>query len=170
MAKDVPSLSDGPGWLPFDLLGQPVPANKGCKGRPQHAPTAENLEKLILLYAAGKTDAECAASVGATIPTMKRHYFASAELRKVRQNAAVVVEGEMLSRLNAQSKAGNTSATEKLMKRIDKARLGPVLVAPPKKKKLGKKEQRSAEAKYAGAGTEEWGGLLNGEAGPHPGH
>ena len=158
----------GPGWLPFDLLGQPVPPNKGCKGRPQHVPTAENLEKLILLYAAGHSDMDCAASIGVTIPTMKRHYFSSAELQQVRRNARMVVEGELLARLNAQSKAGNTGATDKLIKRIDKARLGPIPTQPkPKKQKLGKKAQRVEDAKFAGAGDEEWGSLIGPQASTH---
>lgn len=152
----------GPGWLPFDLLGNPVPANKGCKARPQHAPTPENLEKIMLLYAAGKTDGECAAAIGITIPTMKRHYFSSPELQLVRRNAHLVVEAELLARLNAKSKEGSVSATEKLMKRIDKARLGPAVpVAKAKKAKLGKKEQQVEDARYAGLGDKGWGPLLN---------
>ena len=116
----------GPGWLPFDLLGAPVPANRGMKGRPQHAPSAENLEKAVLLYAHRKTDLEVAAAIGITIPTLKAHYFSSAELQAIRRNARMFVEGELLARLNRDSLNGKTGATEKLLKRLDKAGLSAV--------------------------------------------
>lgn len=151
--------------MPFDLLGHPVPANKGCKGRPQHAPTAENLEKIVLTYAMGGSDADAAAAIGVSIDTMKLHYFASPELQRLRRNARAITEAELLGRLNEQSKAGKVAATEKLLKRLDKARLGPVPVAQPKAKKAkGLKEQRAEAAKYAGVGDESWGSLL------HPKH
>lgn len=150
------SRGDGPGWLPFDLLGDPVPANKGEKARPQHAPSAENLEKAVLLYAHRKTDAEVAAALGISIPTLKRHYFSNDELRTIRRNARAFLEGELLARLNRDSLAGKTGATEKLLKRLDKAGLaalsdrikgrGQADGKADKPPQLGKKEQQKLAA------------------------
>lgn len=143
---------DGPGWLPFDLLGQPVPKNKGCKGRPQHVATAENLEKAVLLYAMRKTDAEVAAALGITVPTLKAHYFSRAELQSIRRNARAFVEGELLARLSRDSLAGKTGATEKLLKRLDKAGLSALSERikdrgkPDKAKPIGIKEARQLAA------------------------
>lgn len=163
MARDD---SDGPGWLPFDLLGHPVPRNKGKRGRPQHAPTAENLEKAILLYAADRSDADVAAAIGITIPTLKQHYFSSLELQRARRNARMIVEGELLARLNRLSLAGNVAATEKLLKRIDKLRLGPMpLAVAPARRRKGVKEERAEAAYTAGQADEDWGPLLHGETG-----
>jgi hypothetical protein len=135
---------DVPKWLPFDLLGQAVPANKGQRARPQHAPTAENLEKAVLLYALGRKDAEVASAVGISIPTLKRHYFSSPDLQRVRRSARMFFEGELLARLNRDSLAGKTGATEKLLKRLDKAGLG---LVDQRIKDRGKTEKQPAPGK-----------------------
>ena len=166
MAGDVSGKDGMPQWLPFDLLGHPVPANKGQKSRPQHAPTAENLEKLVLLFGMGRSEAECAAAIGVSIPTMKKHYFSSPDLRRAKQHAGLVLEAELLQRLNQQSLDGKTSATEKLLKRLDKSRLGPTPVAQARtKKRKGVKEERRDAAWDAGREDDGWGPLLHGESG-----
>lgn len=159
----VNSEGDGrPGWLPFDLLGHPVPANKGAKARPMHAPTAENLEKAVLLYGMHKSDADVAAALGISIPTLKKHYFASPELQKIRRAAKAFVEGELIARLNEASKAGKVGATEKLLKRLDKAALGPSIdtKAPKAKKVKGVKEERRDRAFAAGLEDKGWSDLI----------
>ena len=166
MSDEVSGKRGQAGWLPFDLLGHPVPANKGEKARPQHAPRAENLEKIILLLGMGRSEADCAAAIGLSLPTMKKHYFSHPQVRLAKRHASVVLEGELLARLNAESLAGKTSATEKLLKRLDKARLGPAPVAPTKaKKRKGVKEQRRDAAYDAGVGDDDWGPLLHGDSG-----
>lgn len=166
MAGDVSSKGGASRWLPFDLLGHPVPANKGEKGRPQHAPAPEILEKIILMMGMGRSERECAAAVGLSIDTMKRHYFVHPEVQRAKQHAGLVLEGELLLRLNQQSLDGKTSATEKLLKRLDKSRLGPAPVAPSKaKKRKGVKEERIDAAWDAGREDDGWGPLLHGESG-----
>ena len=123
MTDDV---SGGLGWFPTDLLGHPVPANKGQRARPQHAPTAENLEKAILLYATGRTDKEVAAALGITTPTLRKHYFSSPELKRIRLSARMVVEGQALYALAKQVKEGKVAAIEKMLKLLDKSALGKV--------------------------------------------
>jgi len=147
---------DGPGWLPFDLLGQPVPKNMGMKGRRQHAPSPENLEKAILLYGLRRSDAEVASALGLSIPTMKLHYFSSPDLQAIRRNARAFVEGELLARLNRDSLGGKTGATEKLLKRLDKAGLDAVGFRVKERGKaekpaqLGKKEEQKLAAQRVG--------------------
>lgn len=155
-----------PGWLPFDLLGHPVAPNKGQRGKPQHVPTAENLEKAVLLYGMRRSDAYVSAALGISVPTLKEHYLSIPEVAKAKTDAAALVEGELLARLNAKSKDGNVGATEKLLKRIEKAQLG--TVAPPPAKAKGKpkgvKEQQAERAWAAGREDQSWGSLL------HPKH
>lgn len=163
MSDEFSGKGGKPGWLPFDLLGHPVPSNKGQRGRPEHCATAENLEKAVLLYGMNKRDREVAAGLGISIPTLKAKYFSSPQLRAIRANAYAFLEGELLARLNAQSLAGKTSATEKLMKRLDKAQLGEV--APVKKravKRKGVKEEQQEAAWDAGREDDGWGPLLHG--------
>ncbi len=117
----------------------------------------------------GRSEKDCAAAVGLSIDTMKRHYFVHPQVQLARRNAALVLEGELLSRLNRQSLDGKTSATEKLLKRLDKAQLGPVPVKPTKAKKTkGIKEERRDAAYDAGLGDDGWGPLLHGSSGALP--
>jgi hypothetical protein len=166
LADNVSGKDGAAKWLPFDLLGHPVPANKGEKGRPQHAPSPEILEKIILLMGMGRSERDCAAAVGLSIDTMKRHYFVHPDVQRAKQHAGLVLEGELLLRLNKQSLDGKTSATEKLLKRLDKSRLGPAPVAPKKTAKVkGVKEERRDAAWDAGREDDGWGPLLHGETG-----
>lgn len=163
MSDEFSGKGGKPGWLPFDLLGHPVPPNKGMPGRPEHCATPENLEKAVLLYGMNKRDREVAAAIGVSIPTLKAKYFSSPALRAIRTNAYAFLEGELLARLNAQSIAGKTSATEKLMKRLDKAQLGEVVpVAKGPKKRKGVKEEEREAAWDAGRQDDGWGPLLHG--------
>ena len=156
------------GWFPTDLLGHPVPANKGAKARPQHAPTAENLEKAMLLYATGRTDAEVAAAIGITPPTLRRHYFSSPELKRLRRAARMVVEGKVLHALAKAVEQGKTAAIDKMLKRLDKAALGVVApVVKAAKKAKGVKEQRREAAYDAGLGDKGWGDLIGPDARPN---
>lgn len=166
MSDQVSGKDGRPCWLPFDLLGDPVSANKGMKGRPQHAPTAENLEKLVLLFGMNRSEAECASAIGLSVPAMRKHYFSSPELQRAKRHADMMLEGELLQRLNQQSLAGKTSATEKLLKRLDKSRLGPAPTAKPKAtKRKGVKEERRDAAWDAGRQDDGWGPLLHGDGG-----
>ncbi len=163
MTDEVSGKRGGPGWLPFDLLGHPVPPNKGERGRDQHVPTAENLEKLVLLFGMGRTEVDCAAAIGVSVPTMRKHYFSSPELKRAKRHAGLLLEAELLQRLNQQSIDGKTSATEKLLKRLDKSRLGPTPIAAPKSKtRKGVKEERRDAAWDAGREDSGWGPLLHG--------
>ena len=146
----------GLGWFPHDLLGHPVPANKGAKGRPQHAPTAEKLEIAIGLYAEGHGDRDVAAALGISVPTLRAHYFSHPELKALRRKARMVVKGRMVHALFKAVEAGKVGAIDKVLKRLDRAdqaelarRMAGLQEERPKPKPapLGKKEAAVRAAK-----------------------
>lgn len=130
-------------------------------------PTAENLEKLVLLFGMGRTEVDCAAAIGVSVPTMRKHYFSNPDLKRAKRHAGLLLEAELLQRLNQQSIDGKTSATEKLLKRLDKSRLGPAPMHTNSKvkKRKGLKEERQDAAWDAGREDTGWGPLLHGKSG-----
>lgn len=128
----------------LDLLGDPIPPNHGRRGRPQHVPTKESRNKIILLLAQGWTDARMAAAIGISLPTLKRHYFS--EL-KVRDAARDRVEAIGLLSLWNMGREGNVAAMKEYFRRHDAA-MGDVFADQVEKetRKLGKKEQTRLEA------------------------
>ncbi|WP_408585932.1 hypothetical protein [Novosphingobium sp.] len=154
--------------MPFDLLGDPVPVNKGCRGRPQHAKNPEIFESMIRCFGLGWSEARVARAHRLAIQTMNDHYFSTPEERKARQAATDLYEAELLARLDHQSRSGKTAATAHLLKRYDKARLGATPDAPKRKKKpKGLKETRREDAWTAGAGDADWGELIGPQTRPH---
>lgn len=128
----------------LDLLGDPIPPNHGRRGRPQHVPTKESRNKIILLLAQGWTDARMAGAIGISLPTLKRHYFS--EL-KVRDAARDRVEAIGLLSLWNMGREGNVAAMKEYFRRHDAA-MGDVFADQVEKetRKLGKKEQTRLEA------------------------
>lgn len=59
----------------FDLFGDPIPANWGRRGRPQHVRTTENINKVTMLVALGWGNERIANSMDITLPTFRKHYF-----------------------------------------------------------------------------------------------
>ena len=147
----------GPGWLPFDLLGNPVPPNKGLRGRNEHVPTAEKLELAIALYAERHSDKDVAAALGISEPTLRKHYFRHVRLKDARRNAAMLIKGRAVAKLHQLAfEEGKLGAVEKVLKRIDKSdqlalveRIKARPAAEAKVPALGKKEgalQNAAKA------------------------
>lgn len=128
----------------LDLLGDPIPPNHGRRGRPQHVPTKESRNKIILLLAQGWTDARIAGAIGISLPTLKRHYFS--EL-KVRDTARDRVESIGLLTLWNMGREGNVAAMKEYFRRHDAA-MGDVFADAVEKetRKLGKKEQARLDA------------------------
>lgn len=58
----------------FDLFGDPVPRNHGGRGRPEHIPTQENINRVTLLLALGWSNERIANAVRVTLPTLRKHY------------------------------------------------------------------------------------------------
>jgi hypothetical protein len=59
----------------LDLFGDPVPENWGKRGRPQHVPTQENINKVMMLVALGWNNERISNSLDITLPTFRKHYF-----------------------------------------------------------------------------------------------
>jgi len=146
----------------FDLLGDPIPDGIGKRGRPPHLVTAENRRKVMVLAAFDKNEAQIAAALGISGPTLKKHYFR--EL-KSRLEARQRLEGKLLGALMKEVDAGNVSAIDKVFKRLDRHDLA-IGVQPAAKArtakapKLGKKAQAEIDAQDV-TGEGRWGALLN---------
>ncbi len=76
-------------------------------GPPEHKPTKESRNKIMLLIAIGRKPNEMAAALNITEPTLRKHYFS--EL-KHRDEGRFRLEGQMLLRLLRTGRGGETSA------------------------------------------------------------
>ncbi|EHK56915.1 hypothetical protein [Allomesorhizobium alhagi] len=142
----------------FDLLGDPIPEGWGKRGRPQHIPTEQNRNKVMMLLAFGWNNERIAKALSITPPTLRKNYFR--EL-KFRDEARDRVEGNLASMLWEFAKAGNVAAAKefrKLMERNDL--MGQHLAAhhvgaekAKKEQKLGKKERAQLEAQTPNTDT-----------------
>lgn len=129
----------------FDLLGDPIPEGFGKRGRPPHVPDVKKRSKVMLLLAIGRTDAQIAAALGISEPTLKKHYFR--EL-KSKEEARFRVEGASLLKLYELVEAGNMAAIREMNKVLAKAsaadphfeRRAAANAQPGREQKLGKKE------------------------------
>lgn len=128
----------------FDLLGDPIPAGFGKRGRPPHIPTQQNRNKIILLLAQGWVNARIASALGITEPTLRKHYFRELRLRDAARDR---VEAIGLLTLWDQARSGNTAAMKEFFRRHDSA-LEPLFRkrVDEGQEKIGKKEQVRREA------------------------
>lgn len=134
----------------FDLLGDPIPPGWTKRGRPPHVPTDEKRKLVIQLQAFGWTMEKIAMALSITPPTLRKNYFR--ELKK-RFESKAIVEAAVLNALMKQVEAGNVSAIDKYLKRLDKKdredlaeRVANRSIAT-RSPKVGKKEQRLEAAK-----------------------
>lgn len=67
----------------LDLFGDPVPANWGQRGRPEHIPTQQNRNRVSMLVALGWGNGRIAAAMFLTVPTLRKHYFSELAFRRV---------------------------------------------------------------------------------------
>lgn len=146
--------------LDFDLLGDPIPEGFGKRGRPVHVPTDEKRRLVIQLMAFDWSVEQISAALSITPPTLRKHYFR--EL-KSRAEARFRVEAKLLTKLMDEAEAGNVSAIDKYMKRLEKhdARVPKSAQGKaPKPQPLGKKEEADRLAKTAHENSS-WGQLVN---------
>lgn len=145
-------ISDGA----TDLFGLPLVPEKR-RGRPAHAWTPENSNKVNLLFACGRKPTEVAHVLGITKPTFYKHYFNEIERSKF---APLMMRAEQLARLNKAAAEGNVAAEKALagMIQAEQARaINDRYGATPKTEpkapaaaKLGKKEEQQAAANLVG--------------------
>ncbi|ARS29069.1 hypothetical protein [Sphingomonas sp. KC8] len=130
-----------------DLFGAPAHRRHEWRGRPEHAWSLENSNKVLLMFAQRRSVKEAATAIGVSVPTLRKHYFS--EVAK-REAAVIMMEATQLARLNSAAVAGNVAAEKELFKRLEKERQRVVaqsLASPaPKPERLGKKESAARKA------------------------
>lgn len=144
-----------------DLLGDPWTPPRDPRGRKRHKRLPQIAEKIGLLRATGATEEAIAASVGLSVPTMKKYYFR--ELAEGPALALAVLDAKMWQK----AMDGNVSAAKYIRERFKdgdaslagaRARSRAMNPAAPDGQeqpaaKLGKKAERQAQAeKVAGHG------------------
>jgi hypothetical protein len=92
------------------MFGLPLLPEKG-RGRPAHVWTAENSNKVSLLFACGHKSADIARVLGITKPTFYKHYFN--EIARA-GHAPLMMKARQLERLNQAAEGGNVAAEKAL--------------------------------------------------------
>lgn len=138
----------------FDLFGDPVPENWGQRGRPQHIPTAENINKVTMLVALGWGNERIAAALDITPPTFRKHYFSL--VKRLRSTARDRLDASFAMHLWKQVQEGNVGAQRLWLlfqDRNDRMGAEAAMAASPADKpaadRIGKKlidEQRAVDA------------------------
>jgi hypothetical protein len=144
----------------FDLFGDPVPANWGERGRPEHIPTQKNRNRVSMLVALGWSVARIAAALLVTQPTLRKHYFSELKYRDVARDR---LEAGVAEKLWEGVQAGNISAIREFrafVERNDLMNYGQTNRPAPEKptrqakqQKLGKKEEALLAAQQPDPGT-----------------
>lgn len=127
-----------------DLFGDPVPANWGERGRPEHLATQQNRNRVSMLVALGWSNKRIAAALFITLPTLRKHYFSELRFREVARDR---LDAALAMKLWDQVQAGNVGAMKEFQKFVERNELmlyGQARVPPksetPKPAKLGKKD------------------------------
>jgi hypothetical protein len=101
----------------FDLFGDPVPANWGQRGRPEHIPTQQNRNRVSMLVALGWSNSRIAAELYVTVPTLRKHYFSELHHRKVARDR---LEANIAMKLWDGVKAGSVPAIKEFRAFLDR--------------------------------------------------
>lgn len=143
----------------FDLFGDPVPANWGERGRPEHVASQQNRNKVSMLVAFGWSNKRIAAALFITLPTLRKHYFSELKFRGVSRDR---LDAGLAMKLWEQVQGGNVSAIKEFGKLLDRndlmnygqtARPAAATAKDAKAPKLGKKEEARLAAQEPNAGT-----------------
>ena len=145
----------------FDLLGDPIPENKGKPGANGHVATSKNTNKVRMLVLSRWTSAQIAEELGITVPTLNKHYFKNRSIKHARKTVLNEVKGRVLLQLDKEASDGNVSAQKELFKILEREQLAELskdMTSPARAKapKLGKKQQRKVDAAEP---DENWGFL-----------
>lgn len=100
----------------FDLFGDPVPANWGGRGRPQHIATVEYRNKVKLLLAFGWSNGRIACALGITEPTLRKHYFSELKFRGEQRDR---MDASLAMRLWKEVEGGSVSAMKEFRKLVE---------------------------------------------------
>lgn len=97
----------------FDLFGDPVSANWGQCGRPEHIASQKNRNRVNMLVALGWSTKRIADAMLVTLPTLRKHYFSERKYRDVardRLNAEIAGKLWSLNSWKAMSPPAGNSA------------------------------------------------------------
>src|ERR1044072_9154116 len=92
----------------FALFGDPIPDNWGKRGRPQHVPTTENINKFTMLVASGWGNEHIATAMDITLPTLRRHYFSL--IKRLRDTARARLDAAFQMHVWKEVQEGNVAA------------------------------------------------------------
>lgn len=108
-------------WPEFDLLGAPVPRNKGEPGRDAHAFDPEIAKKIRVLLCADMTLGRIAKEVGISTPTMRRVYFQNGGVNRAQAKRVALAEqrAKILLRLDEAADKGNVAAMKAQVQILD---------------------------------------------------
>ena len=101
----------------LDLFGDPVPANWGERGRPEHLATQQNRNKVSMLVALGWSNKRIAAALFITLPTLRKHYFSELRFREVARDR---LDAALSMKLWEQVQAGNVGAMKEFQKLLER--------------------------------------------------
>jgi hypothetical protein len=100
----------------FDLFGDPVPANWGQRGRPEHIPTQQNRNRVSMLVALGWSNKRIAAALFVTLPTLRKHYFSELKYRDVARDR---LNANLATKLWSLFMEGNVAAGKEFRKFLE---------------------------------------------------
>jgi hypothetical protein len=100
----------------FDLFGDPVPANWGQRGRPEHIPTQQNRNCVSMLVALGWSNKRIAAALFVTLPTLRKHYFSELKYRDVARDR---LNANLATKLWSLFMEGNVAAGKEFRKFLE---------------------------------------------------
>lgn len=115
----------------FDLFGDPVPANWGQRGRPEHIPTQQNRNRVSMLVALGWSNPRIAAAMFVTLPTLRKHYFSELKYREVARDRLNANLATKLWSLFMDGNVGAAREFRKFMEVNDRMELERSMGAPP---------------------------------------
>jgi hypothetical protein len=140
----------------FDLFGDPVAANFGGRGRPEHLPTQQNRNRVSMLVGLGWSNERIAGAMLISLPTLRKHYFSELKLRGVARDR---LDARLAMKLWQQVEGGNVGAMrefQKLLDRNDLMQYGqtrPPLADEAPAEKLGKKDAAVMAARAPDLGS-----------------
>ncbi|MCO5071127.1 MAG: hypothetical protein M9944_07975 [Rhizobiaceae bacterium] len=140
----------------FDLFGNPYVTPSEKRGRPEHVPTEESIINIMVLLASGMTNREVAATVGISVPTLRKHYLHLTKKRDVLLNR---LRSKLRTAQIKQGLAGNAAALSGALRMLDTVTAEAVNAdlksraanqSEPRKGYVSKKEQRMESAQAIG--------------------
>jgi hypothetical protein len=140
----------------IDLFGDPIPANWGKPGRPEHVPSQQNRNKVSMLVALGWSNARIAGALFVTVPTLRKHYFSELHYRAVARDR---LDASLAMTLWQEVQKGNVGAVREFNRFLERndlmlfGQVSPDRGKKPKALKLGKKQAERQAAREPDPGT-----------------